>query len=177
MSLKNTLSWNIKGTKNSDADFPPNRLSRYTYTCLYLLLSVGANARQPLPFPLIGGSSDVIQSQQQCVKFAISPGAHCRNRTYVPTGGILPKNLKICFSFIDTCTTSCIFNFSIFLISDPLDNGLSGHNVLGHSPGAGQGVRESDVTSVEHSKENKRSHCDRGLYCVAKYHRRVKLKS
>ncbi|XP_075894416.1 dachshund c isoform X2 [Nelusetta ayraudi] len=44
-----------------------------------------------------------------------------------------------------------------------LDNGLPlGHAVLGHSPGVGQGVRESDVTSVEHSKENKRSHCDRG---------------
>lgn len=87
------------------------------------------------------------------------------------------RNSPKCFSFVDTCTTICIFNFSISLISDSLDNGLSGHNVLGHSPGAGQGVRESDVTSVEHSKENKRSHCDRGLYCVAKCHRRVKLKS
>ncbi|XP_051284528.1 dachshund c isoform X1 [Dicentrarchus labrax] len=44
----------------------------------------------------------------------------------------------------------------------PLDNGLSSsHNVLGHSPGLVQGTRESDVSSVEHSKENKRGHTDR----------------
>lgn len=50
---------------------------------LFLLLPVGANARQPLPFSLIGGSSDVIQSQQQRVELSISHGARCRKHTYV----------------------------------------------------------------------------------------------
>ncbi|XP_041803593.1 dachshund c isoform X3 [Chelmon rostratus] len=43
----------------------------------------------------------------------------------------------------------------------PLDNGLpSSQSVLGHSPGVVQGARETDVTSVEHSKE-KRGQTDR----------------
>lgn len=56
--------------------------------------------------------------------------------------------------------------FYIFF-PDPLDNGLSSsHSVLGHSPGVVQGARETDVTSVEHRKENKRGHTDRGeIYC------------
>ncbi|KAK9541401.1 hypothetical protein VZT92_001446 [Zoarces viviparus] len=41
----------------------------------------------------------------------------------------------------------------------PHDDGLSSrHNVLGHSPGV---ARETDGTSMEYSKENKRSHADR----------------
>ncbi|XP_038593814.1 dachshund c isoform X3 [Micropterus salmoides] len=44
----------------------------------------------------------------------------------------------------------------------PLDNGLSSsHSVLGHSPVVMQGARDTDVTSVEYSKENKRGHTDR----------------
>ncbi|XP_026212265.1 dachshund c isoform X2 [Anabas testudineus] len=46
-------------------------------------------------------------------------------------------------------------------ITHPLHDGLSSHSVLGHSPVVGQGPRETDVTSVEFSKENKRSHTDR----------------
>ncbi|XP_069548985.1 dachshund c isoform X3 [Brachyistius frenatus] len=43
-----------------------------------------------------------------------------------------------------------------------LHDGLSSsHSVLGHSPGLVQGPRETDVTSVEYNKENKRSHSDR----------------
>lgn len=126
---------------------------------LFLLLPVGANARQPLPFSLIGGSSDVIQSQQQRVELSISHGARCRKHTCVLNPS---KKKKQRFSSI---WHSRQLYFTNFLISDLLDNGLPlGHAVLGHSPGVGQGVRESDVTSVEHSKENKRSHCDRGLY-------------
>lgn len=53
-----------------------------------------------------------------------------------------------------------IFLFYVFL--DPLSDGLSSHSVLGHSPAVGQGARETDVTSVEFSKDNKRSHTDRG---------------
>lgn len=54
------------------------------------------------------------------------------------------------------------FLFFIFYFLDPLHDGLSSHSVLGHSPVVGQGPRETDVTSVEFSKENKRSHTDRG---------------
>ncbi|XP_031163690.1 dachshund c isoform X1 [Sander lucioperca] len=44
----------------------------------------------------------------------------------------------------------------------PHDDGLpSSHNVLGHSPGVVHGTRETDGTSVEYSKENKRGHTDR----------------
>lgn len=44
----------------------------------------------------------------------------------------------------------------------PLHDGLSSsHSVLGHSPGLVQGGRDTDVTSVEYNKENKRSHSDR----------------
>ncbi|KAM9364104.1 dachshund homolog 1-like isoform 2-T2 [Pholidichthys leucotaenia] len=44
----------------------------------------------------------------------------------------------------------------------PLHDGLSSsHSVLGHSPGLVQGVKETDVTSLEYNKENKRSHADR----------------
>ncbi|TNN70612.1 Dachshund 1 [Liparis tanakae] len=44
----------------------------------------------------------------------------------------------------------------------PHDDGLSSsHNVLGHSPGLLHVARETDVTSMEYSKENKRSHTDR----------------
>lgn len=46
---------------------------------------LGANAWQPLPVSLTGGSSAVVQSQQQCVKFTISHRTHCRNYTYVLT--------------------------------------------------------------------------------------------
>ncbi|KAK2824443.1 hypothetical protein Q5P01_021618 [Channa striata] len=50
----------------------------------------------------------------------------------------------------------------------PLHGGLpSSHSVLGHSPGVGQGVRETDGTSVEFSKENKRSHSDRNNSSLA----------
>ncbi|XP_059179837.1 dachshund c isoform X4 [Centropristis striata] len=42
------------------------------------------------------------------------------------------------------------------------DDGLSSsHNVLGHSPGVVHGARETDVTSMEYGKENKRGHTDR----------------
>ncbi|XP_004551550.1 dachshund c isoform X2 [Maylandia zebra] len=44
----------------------------------------------------------------------------------------------------------------------PLHDGLSSsHSVLGHSPGSVQGGRDTDGTSVEYNKENKRSHSDR----------------
>ncbi|XP_071767777.2 dachshund c isoform X1 [Centroberyx gerrardi] len=44
----------------------------------------------------------------------------------------------------------------------PLHDGLSSsHNVLGHSPSVVQGARETDVASLEYSKDNKRSHADR----------------
>ncbi|KAL6102022.1 uncharacterized protein ACO6RY_17149 [Pungitius sinensis] len=44
----------------------------------------------------------------------------------------------------------------------PQDDGLSSsHNVLAHSPGVVHVSRETDGTSVEYSKENKRSHADR----------------
>uniref|UniRef100_A0A3Q2ZD71 Dachshund c n=1 Tax=Kryptolebias marmoratus TaxID=37003 RepID=A0A3Q2ZD71_KRYMA len=44
-----------------------------------------------------------------------------------------------------------------------LHDGLSSsHSVLGHSPGLVQGPRETDGTSTEYNKENKRSHTDRG---------------
>ncbi|XP_028983087.1 dachshund c isoform X2 [Betta splendens] len=43
----------------------------------------------------------------------------------------------------------------------PAHDGLSSHSVLGHSPAVGQGARETDVASVEFSKENKRSLSDR----------------
>ncbi|KAL3971905.1 activated CDC42 kinase 1 [Sarotherodon galilaeus] len=44
----------------------------------------------------------------------------------------------------------------------PLHDGLSSsHSVLGHSPGLVQGGRDTDVTSVEYNKENKRNHSDR----------------
>ncbi|KAM3606315.1 uncharacterized protein V6R79_014180 [Siganus canaliculatus] len=47
-------------------------------------------------------------------------------------------------------------------ITHPLDNGLSSsHSVLGHSPGVMHVGRDTDLTSVDHSKENKRSHTDR----------------
>lgn len=52
---------------------------------------VGASAGQPLPFSLIGGSSDVIQSQQQRVEFTVSLRTHCRNHTYVLTCVICPQ--------------------------------------------------------------------------------------
>ncbi|XP_026165899.1 dachshund c isoform X2 [Mastacembelus armatus] len=45
-------------------------------------------------------------------------------------------------------------------ITHPLHDSLSS-SVLGHSPGVAQGARETDVTPVEYSKENKRSHTDR----------------
>lgn len=85
--------------------------------------------------------------------------------------GVKPRNKKKClrcFCFTDVCdpsALSCILeHYCFILISDLLDNGLpSGHAVLGLSPSVGQGVRESDVTSVEHGKENRRTHCDRGL--------------
>lgn len=59
---------------------------------LFLLLPVGANARQPLPFSLIGGSSDVIQSQQQRVELSISHGARSRKHTYVLNPSKKKKN-------------------------------------------------------------------------------------
>ncbi|XP_060895965.1 dachshund c isoform X1 [Labrus mixtus] len=37
----------------------------------------------------------------------------------------------------------------------------SGHSLLGHSPGVVLGARETEVTSLEYSKENKRGHTDR----------------
>lgn len=54
--------------------------------------------------------------------------------------------------------------FALYVFSpDPLHDGLSSsHSVLGHSPGLVQGGRDTDVTSVEYNKENKRSHSDRG---------------
>ncbi|XP_005474321.1 dachshund c isoform X1 [Oreochromis niloticus] len=46
--------------------------------------------------------------------------------------------------------------------TQPLHDGLSSsHSVLGHSPGLVQGGRDTDVTSVEYNKENKRNHSDR----------------
>lgn len=49
------------------------------------------------------------------------------------------------------------------LFPDPHHDGLSSsHSVPGHSPGVRQGARETDVASVEFSKESKRSHTDRG---------------
>ena len=53
---------------------------------VYYILScflLGASAGQPLSFPLNGGSSDVIQSQQQCIKFTVAHRTHCRDHTYV----------------------------------------------------------------------------------------------
>ena len=44
------------------------------------------------------------------------------------------------------------------LVSDPHD---PSHNVSGHSPGVVHGARETDGTSVEYGKENKRGHTDR----------------
>lgn len=69
---------------------------------------------------------------------------------------------KTCERFLRVIIT---FNF-LFPPADPQDNGLSSsHNVLGHSPGVVQGGRDTDV---EHSKENKRGHTDRGIYvCIA----------
>lgn len=56
-----------------------------------------------------------------------------------------------------------IFPALYIFIPDRLDDGLSSsHSVLAHSPGVGPGARETDVTSVEYSKENKRGHTDRG---------------
>lgn len=53
--------------------------------------------------------------------------------------------------------------FHTFLSADQLHDGLSSnHSVLGHSPGLVQGPRETDGTSAEYNKENKRSHADRG---------------
>lgn len=54
--------------------------------------------------------------------------------------------------------------FALYVFSpDPLHDGLSSsHTVLGHSPGLVQGGRDTDGTSVEYNKENKRSHSDRG---------------
>lgn len=54
--------------------------------------------------------------------------------------------------------------FVLYVFSpDPLHDGLSSsHSVLGHSPGLVQGGRDTDGTSVEYNKENKRSHSDRG---------------
>ncbi|XP_029306442.1 dachshund c [Cottoperca gobio] len=50
----------------------------------------------------------------------------------------------------------------------PHDDGLSSsHNVLGHSPGVVHGARETDGTSVEYSKENKRGHTDRNNSSLA----------
>ncbi|XP_054456102.1 dachshund c isoform X2 [Anoplopoma fimbria] len=50
----------------------------------------------------------------------------------------------------------------------PHDDGLSSsHNVLGHSPGVVHVARETDGTSMEYSKENKRSHTDRDNSSVA----------
>lgn len=50
----------------------------------------------------------------------------------------------------------------------PHDDGLSSsHNVLGHSPGVVHGARETDVTSVDYSKENKRGHSDRDSSSMA----------
>ncbi|XP_037639104.1 dachshund c isoform X2 [Sebastes umbrosus] len=50
----------------------------------------------------------------------------------------------------------------------PHDDGLSSsHNVLGHSPGVVHGARETDGTSVEYSKENKRGHTDRDTSSLA----------
>lgn len=45
--------------------------------------AVGANARQPLPLSLIGGSAAVVQSQQQRVEFSIPHGPRSRKHTYV----------------------------------------------------------------------------------------------
>lgn len=54
--------------------------------------------------------------------------------------------------------------FALYVFSpEPLHDGLSSsHSVLGHSPGLVQGGRDTDVTSVEYNKENKRNHSDRG---------------
>uniref|UniRef100_UPI0009B350BC dachshund c n=1 Tax=Monopterus albus TaxID=43700 RepID=UPI0009B350BC len=50
--------------------------------------------------------------------------------------------------------------------TNPLHENLSS-SVLGHSPGVVQGGRETDVTSVEYSKESKRSHSDRDSSSLA----------
>ncbi|XP_034537912.1 dachshund c isoform X3 [Notolabrus celidotus] len=50
----------------------------------------------------------------------------------------------------------------------PLDDGVSsGHSLLGHSPGMVQAARETEVTSLDYSKENKRSHSDRDTSSMA----------
>jgi len=71
---------------------------------------------------------------------------------------------EIWFSIISNTGNDEFFTFCIFS-PDSLHDGLSSsHSVLGHSPGIVQGPRETDVTSVEYNKENKRSHTDRGEY-------------
>lgn len=93
-------------------------------------------------------------------------------RTYIPVRSTQESlNEK---HFIYTCRRDLwvIFSTCYIILVDPLDNGLSSsHNLLGHSPGVVHGARETDVASVEHCKENKRGHSDRGkthsYVCVA----------
>lgn len=95
--------------RSSEAAKKCSRFTRF-HRGLLLLLPVGANARQPLPFSLIGGRSDVIQSQQQRVQLSVSHGARRRKHTYVK------KKKKKCFSFADTpdAAISCALEFFFF---------------------------------------------------------------
>ncbi len=63
----------------------------FAWFCYHFPYLAGASAWQPLPFSLIGGSSDVIQSQQQCVEFTVPHRAYCRYHTYVLTCVICPR--------------------------------------------------------------------------------------
>lgn len=95
-------------------------LAGFPSTKIIFCYCLGTDAWQPLTFSFTGGSSDVIQPQQQRVKFTVSYRTHCRNHTYVLE--VFSQKIKDILAVavpMRNLSSYYIFLFSTFYFSRP----------------------------------------------------------